>query len=164
MSTAVDWTPERVNQLTKLWAAGNSAAQIAGEMGNVTRNAVIGKIHRLGLGGRMKVNGTLAPKRERSARARVRRAAHSGRRVSKVAAVLAEIPESQPAEATSPPTASFACRGVSLLELTDETCRWPIGDPGQPGFVFCGNRPLTVSPYCAHHARMAYASPGESSR
>ncbi|MFH0302666.1 GcrA family cell cycle regulator [Bradyrhizobium sp. 31Argb] len=162
MSTAVVWTPQRVDELTKLWAAGNTAAQIAGELGNVTRNAVIGKVHRLGLDGRVKAKNGLAPKRERPARVRLRRAAYDARRVTKVAAALAEIPES-PASDSSAPT-SFACRGVSLLELKDETCRWPMGDPAQPGFVFCGNQALAVSPYCAHHGRMAYAPGGETHR
>jgi GcrA cell cycle regulator len=153
------WTDERVELLKKLWAEGLSASQIAAELGGVTRNAVIGKVHRLGLSGRAKAPSSAIP------RPRKPRTASSGIRMSRPAArgntalarhaVLAydlEIePEPEPLENIVP-----IGQRCTLLELSDAKCRWPIGDPGSMDFFFCGGRPVGELPYCAYHARMAY--------
>jgi len=118
------WSDDRVELLKELWASGKTAAQIATELGdNLTRNAVIGKAHRLGLSGRV----TPAPKK-----------------IDKPLPV--EVNDVQPAKDG----------GVSLLELTEKTCRYPYGDPKQAGFHFCGCETLPGLPYCAEHAAIAY--------
>ena len=131
------WTDERVETLKKLWADGLSASQIAAELGGVTRNAVIGKVHRLGLAGRAK-----SPSSIRGNTALMQ--AYDFDIEAEPAFVDNVIPLGQ---------------RRTLLELTEETCRWPIGDPGQPDFFFCGGQSITGLPYCAYHSRVAYQPP-----
>lgn len=153
----MSWTDDRVELLKRLWAEGLSASQIAGELGNVTRNAVIGKVHRLGLSGRAKP--------ARSAPVRARRPRNPARGGASGYATLGNTAlkvEADPAPAARPAPAPVAElvvpreEGKSILELTEQTCKWPIGDPGTDDFYFCGRRAETGMPYCAHHARVAY--------
>ena len=151
----MSWTDERVEALKKLWAEGLSASQIAAELGGITRNAVIGKVHRLGLAGRAKSPASAAP------RPRKARAASAMLRISRPAlrgnTALAQLYETDP-----DPQPELADNVIplgqrrTLLELNDETCRWPIGDPGSPEFFFCGGQTITSLPYCAYHSRIAY--------
>jgi len=153
--TTISWTDERVEQLKKLWEAGLSASQIAAELGNITRNAVIGKVHRLGLSGRAKSSASSAP-RQRKARpashmVRVSRPAMRGNTALAQAFEMEVAPDPVAFDNVIP-----MGQRCNLLELTESTCRWPIGDPGAQDFFFCGGKPLTGLPYCAHHARVAY--------
>jgi GcrA cell cycle regulator len=119
------WTDERVDTLRELWGSGKSASEIAAILGdNITRNAVIGKAHRLGLSGRP------SPIRRKPA-----------------------------APAPVPVTS-----GTNILNLTDRMCKWPIGDPREPGFHFCGRACKTGLPYCAEHAAVAYQPPNQKRR
>jgi GcrA cell cycle regulator len=150
----MSWTDERVEALKRLWAEGLSASQIATELGNITRNAVIGKVHRLGLSGRAKSPSAAA------SRPRKARAASAMLRVSRSLrgnTALAHAYEWD-AEAEPEPLDNVIPLGQrrSLLELTEDTCRWPIGDPGNPDFFFCGGPAVTSLPYCAYHSRIAY--------
>ena len=151
----MSWTDERVETLKKLWAEGHSASQIAAELGGVTRNAVIGKVHRLGLAGRAKSPSSAAP-RPRKPRAashmmRVPRTSMRGNTALAHAYDLDIEPEPELVDNVIP-----LGQRRSLLELTEETCRWPIGDPGTPDFFFCGGPAITSLPYCAYHSRVAY--------
>jgi GcrA cell cycle regulator len=151
----MSWTDERVETLKKLWAEGHSASQIAAELGGVTRNAVIGKVHRLGLAGRAKSPSSAAP-RPRKPRAashmmRVPRTSMRGNTALAHAYDLDTEPEPELIDNVIP-----LGQRRSLLELTEETCRWPIGDPGTPDFFFCGGPAITSLPYCAYHSRVAY--------
>jgi GcrA cell cycle regulator len=155
----MSWTDERVEQLKRLWAEGLSASQIAGELGGITRNAVIGKVHRLGLSGRAKAPSSAAP-RQRKARppSHVLRMARPAMRGNTALAhhalqvyELDVEPEQAPVENVVP-----IGQRCSLLELSDAKCRWPIGDPGSSEFYFCGGKPTGELPYCAYHARIAY--------
>ncbi len=110
----MSWTDERVERLKKLWNEGLSASQIAADLGGVTRNAVIGKVHRLGLSGRAKS-----------------------------------------------PTRPLK---LELIELTEITCKWPIGDPAHDDFHFCGHKCKDGSPYCAYHVSLAYQPLAERRR
>jgi GcrA cell cycle regulator len=148
----MSWTDERVELLKKLWADGLSASQIAGQLGGVTRNAVIGKVHRLGLSGRAKSPSSTSPRPRKprplssSMRPRLRYAGN---------AALAASPDM---DRDLDPLANIVPMGprVSILELTEATCHWPIGDPGADDFAYCGTKTKTANPYCPYHARMAY--------
>ena len=147
------WTAERVELLRKLWAEGLSASQIAGRLGEVTRNAVIGKVHRLQLARRS------GPQYRTSSHGLPR-----GRRVERRTAcpVAAKPLRSAPApRRISAPVLALATAdlvlgslGLGLLDLTPTTCRWPHGDPRRDFEGFCGHE--AVGPYCAGHARLAY--------
>jgi GcrA cell cycle regulator len=146
------WSDDRVESLKKLWEAGLSCSQIAAELGGVTRNAVIGKVHRLGLGGRAKSPSSAAP-RPRKARPPVTYTP----RVSKSSRALAELLDVD----LEPDLAAFDAvvpmsQRLSLSQLDESNCHWPVGDPTSPEFFFCGGRSLTGLPYCAHHSRVAY--------
>ena len=147
------WTDERVELLKKLWADGLSASQIAGELGGITRNAVIGKVHRLGLSGRAKSPSSSAPRarKPRSHMLRVGRASMRGNTALALAYEMEPEPEIEQYDNIIP-----MGQRRTLLELTEDTCRWPIGDPASAEFFFCGGKPITGLPYCAHHSRIAY--------
>ena len=159
----MSWTDERVELLKKLWSDGLSASQIAAELGGITRNAVIGKVHRLGLSGRAKSASSAAP-RQRKARSsphmlRMARASIRGN------TALANAYEFE-AEATPELIENIIPIGQrrTLLELTEQTCRWPIGDPGSSDFFFCGGKTVDGLPYCAYHARIAHQPAGDRRR
>jgi GcrA cell cycle regulator len=166
------WTDERVETLKKLWLDGLSASQIAKQLGGVTRNAVIGKVHRLGLSGRAAPSQPARPafKAPRPARPAVtavpapRRAAPPQGRDTAAVAAAAPPP---------PATPRIEERGVAtVLTLGAHMCKWPIGDPATDDFSFCGRRSTDDGPYCVEHARVAYqpqhgkkkASPGDLAR
>lgn len=155
----MSWTDERVEQLRKLWADGLSASQIAQELGGVTRNAVIGKVHRLGLSGRAKStshNAATRPKRVSRAAFATKTARPAQRTLQNPALVVSAEPETPaPPPARDPLVAPVALR-LELTELTDRTCKWPIGDPTEEDFHFCGHGAKEGGPYCAYHARLAY--------
>jgi GcrA cell cycle regulator len=159
----MSWTDERVEQLRQHWLEGMSASQIATLLGHgLTRNAVIGKVHRLGLAGRAKSPST-APSRPRapSSQQRVHRAAPSpttvAPRVVRGATALALAPrtetEAEP-QAYDSVVLPMSLR-VTIVELKEAMCRWPLGDPASPDFRYCGS-PVANGPYCAHHGRLAY--------
>lgn len=161
------WSEERVEMLKRLWAEGLSASQIAGEMGGgITRNAVIGKVHRLGLSGRAKSPGASASATPRQSQPRKAAASSShapvARAVSRGSAALAprpvvdyaletEIVALAPDDVVIP----FSER-VTIMELKEGMCRWPMGDPTKTEFRFCGAKCGIGTPYCGHHARIAY--------
>jgi GcrA cell cycle regulator len=159
----MSWTDERVELLKKLWSDGLSASQIAAALGGVTRNAVIGKVHRLGLSGRAKSASSAAP-RPRKARSsshmlRMARASIRGN------TALAHAYEFE-TEATPELIDNIIPIGQrrTLLELTEQTCRWPIGDPSSGDFFFCGGNPIGGLPYCAYHSRVAYQAASDRRR
>jgi GcrA cell cycle regulator len=144
------WTDERVETLKKLWQDGLSASQIAKQLGGVTRNAVIGKVHRLGLSGRAAPSKPARPafKPPRPARAAVA-APPPPRRVAEPAASnVPAVPAPRPID-EKPGTAT-------VLTLGAHMCKWPIGDPSLDTFTFCGRRTGGEGPYCNDHARVAY--------
>jgi len=151
------WTDERVELLKKLWSEGLSASQIANELGGVTRNAVIGKVHRLSLSGRAKPAGSSVPRPRRVRQAGPTRSSSmrmltQGNVALKMRAEAVPEPRRIPLEEIVVPIALRA----SILTLTDTTCKWPIGEPGTEDFHFCGHNPRGGSPYCEYHSRVAY--------
>jgi GcrA cell cycle regulator len=141
------WTDERVELLKKLWQDGLSASQIAKQLGGVTRNAVIGKVHRLGLSGRAAPSKPARPQFKSPRPVRVSTAAPSApRRIAEPASLPAAPPTRYVDEA--PGTAT-------VLTLGAHMCKWPIGDPALESFTFCGRR-TDEGPYCHEHAQVAY--------
>lgn len=137
------WTPERVDLLKKLWADGLSCSQIAAELQHITRNAVIGKVNRLGLSGR--VVTARAPSRNQPVRPR------RTTLLRIVEPVCAPLPF-DPTERTA-----TAC---DILGLTSTNCHWPVGNVGETDFFFCGAPALAHKPYCAgHHVRAHNTAP-----
>ena len=185
----MSWTDERVELLKKMWAEGQSASQIAKELGSVTRNAVIGKVHRLGLSNRVggaegktdaEAPEPLAPRTEAPA-PRPQPAATARPEQRPAPAPRPEAPAANvtplrkpivPAGQPLPPQPSVGeispealasvrevekkARKISLMELTERTCKWPIGDPATPDFWFCGLPAQAGKPYCDAHVGVAF--------
>ena len=145
------WTDERVATLRKLWTDGLSASQIAKQLGGVTRNAVIGKVHRLGLAGRATPSrpAKRIVRNNITNRPRLMTGAPSRPRTIPSLAPLAELPP--PLEPMAQADGSVA----SVLTVTDRMCKWPIGDPTDTKFAFCG-RESCDGPYCSEHARLGF--------
>lgn len=145
----MSWTVERIGTLKVLWAEGLSCSQIAAALGGVTRNGVIGKVHRMRLDKRAK---TYQPRKHIEQTAKLRQATTTQTRRS---TSFKPPPPPELDEATDLP-ADTPTAPVTLIELQDHHCRWPIGTPGTPDFVFCGGDKRDGHSYCARHCRMAY--------
>jgi GcrA cell cycle regulator len=141
------WTDERVELLKKLWQEGLSASQIAKQLGGVTRNAVIGKVHRLGLSGRAAPSKPARTVFKAPRPARPAAASAAPRRLAEPTA-MAPAPSPVRYVDEAPGTAT-------VLTLGAHMCKWPIGDPASDGFTFCGRR-INDGSYCVEHARVAY--------
>lgn len=181
----MSWTDERVELLKKMWGEGQSASQIAKELGGVTRNAVIGKVHRLGLSNRAtstaaakpdaKPKPTAAAKPEPKPRPSPKTEAarpitpptpSDGR--PNLPARKQIIPAGQPlppqpsANEISPEALAKVneiekkAKKISLMELTERTCKWPVGDPATEDFWFCGLPVQAGKPYCEAHVGVAF--------
>ena len=158
------WTDEIVEQLKQHWIDGKSASQIAGLLGNgVTRNAVIGKVHRLGLAGRAKTPSASIPRPRRMAPPPVHRVAaprltNSAPRMMRGATSFALAPEPSSElelqEEFESVVLPMSLR-VTIVELKESMCRWPLGDPSTSEFRYCGS-PTATGPYCAYHGGLAY--------
>jgi GcrA cell cycle regulator len=173
----MSWTEERVEKLKELWAEGMSASQIAKTLGSVTRNAVIGKVHRLGLSNRAG-GGQPGPDEPRTAEAPVVAPRPPMPAPEPVETQAVEEPPParvqppvrdavQPRAPGAPTPEEMADRErlaeiekmakkLHLLELTERTCKWPIGDPAEDDFYFCGLPAVPGKPYCEHHVAIAF--------
>ncbi|AML50252.1 MULTISPECIES: GcrA family cell cycle regulator [Falsihalocynthiibacter] len=177
----MSWTDERVETLKKMWGEGQSASQIAKELGGVTRNAVIGKVHRLGLSNRTTTAKTTPEKKAAPAKPAARTKAAEPRVEPKVEAKpvspeptrpipirKAIIPAGQPlppqpsANEISPEAMASVrevektAKKLTLMQLTERTCKWPIGDPATEEFWFCGLDTKAGKPYCEAHVGVAF--------
>ncbi len=162
------WTDERVELLKTLWAEGLSASQIANRLGGVTRNAVIGKVHRLGLSGRTTTSRAKAPRtRRRPAHTQTRAARPQLRTHGNAALKPVYDPNAEEEfEVVPSPVRELVIpveQRASILTLTETRCRWPIGDPGDEEFHFCGRDCDVSDSYCEYHAQVAY-QPAQSRR
>lgn len=175
----MSWTDERVDVLKSMWGEGKSASQIAKELGGVTRNAVIGKVHRLGLSNRASTTTRPAakekpaPKEAAEAKPVVE---EQPAKVEETAPVrILPIPPRKPiikAGQPLPPQPSAnevsaealanvkevekSARRLNLMELTERTCKWPVGDPATDDFWFCGHPVQQGKPYCEAHVAVAF--------
>jgi GcrA cell cycle regulator len=134
------WTDDRVDHLTTLWRAGLSASAIARALGGITRNAVIGKVHRLGLSGRARP----ASPDSRRAGAPAPKERAAGRQRAAALRPWPVVAEPAPVEGLT-----------DTASVGPHACRWPIGDPKAPGFALCGRRAVRGA-YCAPHGALAY--------
>ncbi|MBM2577418.1 GcrA cell cycle regulator [Jannaschia sp. Os4] len=192
------WTDDRVETLKRMWAEGASASTIAKELGGVTRNAVIGKVHRLGLSNRKgeetpaePAKASAAPKAETKPKPekaeakapepapepaveeeddddepRTMAAVPRGPNITPLRKALVAagqpLPPQPSANEISPEALAKVnavektARKISLMELTERTCKWPIGDPATPKFWFCGLPTQTGKPYCEAHVSVAF--------
>jgi GcrA cell cycle regulator len=164
------WTDERVELLKKLWMEGLSASQIAAILSEgVTRNAVIGKVHRLKLSGRVKPTSSAPRARKPRATMSRRPSATTPSGVSRRRMVSAPMvgatalkmqPEGAAETAVAPEQVAEIYiepeNRIDLLSLSEQTCKWPIGDPMTDDFYFCGQQPNENKPYCEFHSRRAY--------
>ncbi|WP_295168202.1 GcrA family cell cycle regulator [uncultured Paracoccus sp.] len=196
----MSWTDDRVETLKRMWSEGQSASAIAKELGGVTRNAVIGKVHRLGLSNRTEEPEAAAPAPAPAPEPVAREKPAAPRAVPQPAAAplrpepapdpVAVQPEPEPEPSTQPafvpvprrpivpagqplppqpsaneisPEALASVREVekrakklTLMELTERTCKWPIGDPATDKFWFCGLPSVAGKPYCEAHVGVAF--------
>ncbi len=137
----MSWTDERVALLKRLWGEGKTAAEIASELGGVTRNAVIGKAHRL------KLSNRVSPIQQ-----------------NKKPVAVASNKQPAPVEKKIRQTLEQDNNriGVSMMELDATMCRWPLGDPREEKFSFCGDGSIPGLPYCEAHSKVAYQAAGRS--
>ena len=196
----MSWTPERVEILKKMWSEGQSASQVAGELGGVTRNAVIGKVHRLGLSNRGTVASkehelegnkeglkTLKATKKLMADKKISKQPSKPNIVKEMSRINSESQKKglgkQPFQSTNksiiftanqplPPQPSTSeiseetlknvksleqkSKKLSLMDLTERTCKWPIGDPATEEFWFCGHTAEQGKPYCETHIEIAF--------
>ena len=145
----MSWTDDRIDLLKSHWEAGMTASQIAEALGGVSRNAVIGKAHRLGLEARP------SPVKVTEAAAAVIEAvvALAEGAIEGVTALAAPAPAKRPAR---PPVKSVKPAKTTLLDLSEKVCKWPIGHPGETDFHFCGKPAQASFPYCTEHCAIAY--------
>ena len=143
----MSWTPEREKKLKELWKIGHTASQIASLLGNTTRNAVIGKAHRLNLEARaVSKKSTLKVNRESNVKTEIK-TQKLGRK-AKFKALL--LDKNFPAE-----------NPTKLEDLTDDHCKWPLGEKLEPASFFCGRKPIEKFPYCQLHLLYGYQSKNE---
>ena len=183
----MSWTDERVELLKKMWGEGQSASQIAKELGGVTRNAVIGKVHRLGLSNRATTStkSDTATKAEAKPKAAPKPKAAAKPKADPMPEMKTEpavpqrpaatpsnrkaiIPAGQPlppqpsANEISPEALAKVnevekkAKKLTLMELTERTCKWPVGDPATDHFWFCGLPVQAGKPYCEAHVGVAF--------
>ena len=177
----MSWTDDRVEVLKKMWGEGQSASQIAKELGGVTRNAVIGKVHRLGLSNRTTTNTAAkadakpkaAPKAPAKQKVEMRtepaiKPVDPNLPKSNLPARKMIIPAGQPlppqpsANEISPEALAKVneiekkAKKLTLMELTERTCKWPVGDPATEDFWFCGLIVQQGKPYCEAHVGVAF--------
>lgn len=158
----MSWTDDRVATLTKLWSQGKSASEIAEVLGGVTRNAVIGKAHRLGLSGRpspiKKKKLVKAPAKKKAEATDTKEAPKKKSIVPAKTASPAKraikLPIAPPTFIEERPVHDGEL--INILDLTERVCRWPIGDPKEGKFGFCGADCDPAHPYCAPHMEMAF--------
>jgi GcrA cell cycle regulator len=143
------WTSERIEQLRSCVGSGMTCSQIAAAIG-VSRNAVIGKIHRLGLSSGRPAGASSrvsCPPRSRHPRGPTQR------RLLRLAYARAPLDEIMSGMVV------ISAHPCSLVDIDQHQCRWPIGDPASTNFLFCGNDAIAGFAYCVGHARMAYRAP-----
>ena len=143
----MSWTPEKEKKLRELWKKGLSASQIAGQLEGTTRNAVIGKAHRLKLEARNTSRKSEVKVNKQKSDSPEIKNQKLGRRAKFKALLLDKNFEKE--------------NPIKFHETTDKTCKWPIGHPHESDFYFCGRTPLEKFPYCKLHVLYAFQAKNE---
>ena len=138
----MSWTPEKEQKLRQLWKKGHSGSEIAGILGGTTRNAVIGKAHRLKLETRITSKKTETRNQKEKDSPQENKKEKLGRKAKFKALLLDKNFEEE--------------NPKKLEELSDDTCKWPIGHPYEESFYFCGRTPMEKFPYCKLHVLYAF--------
>lgn len=147
----MSWTPELIKELKKLWKKGLTTGEIGRVIG-MSKNAVVGKAHRLGLESRPSpIKREEAPKKEKASRVIKKVTKPVPKKEQQVAVETAE-----PVKAVKK-TKSGKNKGVKLVDLKPTSCRWPEGDPKDPDFHFCGKEAVPGKSYCEEHCAVAYS-------
>lgn len=158
-----EWTEERIKQLKDLWAEGHSATRIAGLMSGLTRNAVLGKVHRLGLSNRRTKVSLLgvatgdAAVVSQSPTRRRRPQLTPGVPRPKLKVIVNPEPTPPARDDTAIWEAAPGEKPVPLPEVEADMCRWPLGDPREKNFGFCGCPKAPGTSFCAHHKQLAFS-------
>ena len=155
----MSWTDEKVDMMKKLWSEGLSASHIAARLGDVTRNAVISKIHRSGLGGRIKPFQKTKGQRHSIRARRAKTPAVSNVTRSAKTNAPVSMPKPVTPYVESKPRIFDPAKLVTFADLDDKHCRFPVGDPRQDGFAYCGELRSSGLPYCPQCAAVAYQPP-----
>ena len=143
----MSWTDEKVNKLREFWTKGHTASEIARMLGETTRNAVIGKAHRLNLEERAPSKSKAGSEKKIVNRSQPKLSGSSSRK-SKFNSILLDK--------------NFEPENPTALEnLTDQTCKWPFGHPDEESFYFCGRKPVDAFPYCKLHVLYAFQPKGQ---
>ena len=143
----MSWTEEKVSKLKELWGKGNTASQIAEIIGGISRNAVIGKAHRLNLSAKIKTR-TAASSKNFDENLEATNVTSKRGRKSKFKSLIIE----KDFEPENP---------KQLEELDESSCKWPIGHPDEKDFYFCGRSSLKDFSYCKLHLLYAYQPKGK---
>ena len=141
----MSWTAEKVEKLKELWGKGNTASQIAEIIGGVSRNAVIGKAHRLNL----------------SAKIKTRQSAQSNRDFNSISTNKQKISRRSKFKSLIIEKDFEPENPKQLEELNEASCKWPIGHPNEKSFYFCGRTSLKDFSYCKLHLLYAYQPKGK---
>lgn len=167
----MSWTEQKIQMLKDMWGHGYSASEIAKHLGGLTRNAVIGKAHRLKLSSRP---SPIKREDERTALTPASGNAIPVMKSTRKRVMLRPLPvlpvpntvkpASQETYRSSFDTPIKRTEGIAVTKAGDRHCRWPVGDPRSPDFRFCGCAAYESMPYCVDHARVAYQSIGKKHR
>jgi len=142
----MSWNDEKVNKLKELWGKGSTASQIAEIIGGISRNAVIGKAHRLNLSSKIKTRNA-SPNQNFVNNSEENNSKQRQGRKSKFKSLIIE----NDFEPESP---------KKLEELDESSCKWPVGHPEEKSFYFCGRSSLKDFSYCKLHLLYAYQPKG----
>ena len=170
----MSWTDERIEFLRELWSEGLSASQIAAQLGGVSRNAVIGKVHRLKLSSRGRAKAV--PARQKKAPQATTATKSVQRTVAATRSATASIGATALQEQFNDEPFAYQyirpvenvvvpiSRRLQLVQLSERTCKWPTGDPLSKDFSFCGNDAAESGPYCGYHSKVAFQPASERRR
>jgi GcrA cell cycle regulator len=167
----MSWTEQQIQMLKNMWGNGYSASEIAKHLGGMTRNAVIGKAHRLKLSSRpspiKREDGDMGSIGTLTGSIPVVKSAPRKRVMLRPLPVIPTPPATVKAPIKDHLTAFDSLRrteGIAVTKAGERHCRWPVGDPRSPDFRFCGCSAYESLPYCIDHARVAYQNMGRKQR